>query len=340
MAVLYLVASPKPVIEGTDALWNEIKQVASATGNILSIYPSTKPNSRLSRHMYGIRNLKQIISAAKDCDVVHIYSAGLFPYPILDLINKPIIYSVTSSLKDYPKPWRTKALRKLSKIVVNNERDVSVINDWGLSKNVELIPTGYDARNIETSRRSYDNEFNLLMASAPWVEEQFASKGVDMLLKLSDARPELQPTFLWRGLLSDSIKARHSNLKNKEKVTVVDKFVEVNDYMKQTHATVLMSNHPSIVKSYPHSLIESLKAGKPVVISNTIPMADLIKTKGLGVVVDEFNYEALDKAIEKLKNNYSQYQQNVLSFKTDNFSEENMRNSYYRIYDQLNHRRA
>lgn len=339
MAVLYLVASPKPMIEGTDALWNEVNQVASESGKVLSIYPSKKPSSRLPRHIYGLNKLKQIKQAARDCDIVHIYSAGLFPYPLLDLINKPIIYSVTSSLKDYPKPWRLNALRKLSKVVVNNNRDTKILEDWGLN-NVELIPTGYDASNIESSPREFKEEFNLLMASAPWVEEQFASKGVDMLLKLSEERPEVQSTFLWRGLLSDSIRARQDNLIHKEKVKVVDEFVEVNEYMKQTHATVLMSNHPSIVKSYPHSLIESLKAGKPVIISNTIPMADLIKTNGLGVVVDDFEYESLNKAIDQLKNNYNKFRENVLSFKTDKFSEKNMRENYERIYNQLDQSRA
>ena len=46
------------------------------------------------------------------------------------------------------------------------------------------------------------------------------------------------------------------------------------------------ASNPAIIRSYPHSLMESLAAGKPVIVSRQIPMADYVQRMGCGTVVD------------------------------------------------------
>ena len=55
----------------------------------------------------------------------------------------------------------------------------------------------------------------------------------------------------------------------------------------------MMTAHEAIVRSYPHSLIEALVTGKPVLVSRSVPMADYVEQAGCGVVVEQAEHFGL-----------------------------------------------
>ena len=119
-----------------------------------------------------------------------------------------------------------------------------------------------------------------MVASAPWTVAQFASKGVDVLLDTAVANPNLRLTFLWRGVLFAEMMQKVTAMNLADRVTVINEQVDVNQMLATVHGTINLAAHSEIIKAYPHSLLDSLAAGKPVLVdkplAGTLPDADEI----------------------------------------------------------------
>jgi glycosyltransferase involved in cell wall biosynthesis len=176
------------------------------------------------------------------------------------------------------------------------------------------------------------DEVTLLMASAPWVEEQFESKGIDILLRAAAQDRRLKLILLWRGLLLDKLLDRIQRLGVEDRVEVVTERVNVNNYLRRAHAAVMIAKRGDMVKSYPHSLIESLVAGKPVVLTSVLSMADYVGQQDCGIVLDDVSVPGLLGAIETLNLRYATLSENARRIESHVFSEGAMIENYRRLY--------
>jgi len=52
----------------------------------------------------------------------------------------------------------------------------------------------------------------------------------------------------------------------------------VNKTLVSVHAAITLADREGIIKVYPHSLLDALAAGKPVLVSRAIPMADYVES--------------------------------------------------------------
>ncbi len=104
--------------------------------------------------------------------------------------------------------------------------------------------------------------------------------------------------LLWRGVLADELGRRVERLNLGERVEIINRKADINDQLKRAHASIVLAEDGGLVKSFPHSLIESLVAGKPVVLSETIAMSDYVRHCECGVVLQHMTVEALTSAIE------------------------------------------
>ena len=138
--------------------------------------------------------------------------------------------------------------------------------------------------------------------------------------------------MLWRGLLLDELRERIGRRGLEDRVEVVANRVAIDDYLRRAHAAVLLAKRGDIVKAYPHSLIESLVAGKPVILSDALPMADYVRQKGCGIVVDEVSSEALAAAVEALRRNYDELASKARSIGSHTFSQRAMIDAYRDLY--------
>ena len=170
-------------------------------------------------------------------------------------------------------------------------------HSWGLT-NYAIVPPGIDVSRLSTSALPMTGRVTLLMASAPWVADQFDLKGVDVLLDVAAQDKALDLILLWRGLLLDELRERIARRGIEDRVEVVTDRVNIDDYLRRAHAAVLLAKRGDIVKAYPHSLLESLVAGKPVILSDALPMADFVRQKGCGIVLDEVSSGALVAGID------------------------------------------
>jgi glycosyltransferase involved in cell wall biosynthesis len=118
-------------------------------------------------------------------------------------------------------------------------------------------------------------------------------------------------------------------------VTVLNRFVDVNSVLAGVHASITLANSPGIVKSYPHSLLESLAAGKPVLVSRAIPMADYVEQTGCGRVVDSVSPTHILAAIESLAAKYATLRESAQEVGHRDFSEDRLVDSSRDMYERV-----
>ena len=108
----------------------------------------------------------------------------------------------------------------------------------------------------------------------------------------------------------------------------------INELLARSNAAVVLAADATIVKAWPHSLIEALVAGRPVLVSQCIPMADYVSQKGCGVVLDSLNPDAVCQAVNELMSNYGTYQANAQQVSKEDFAPARMLNRYEELYRQ------
>jgi glycosyltransferase involved in cell wall biosynthesis len=75
-----------------------------------------------------------------------------------------------------------------------------------------------------------------------------------------------------------------------------------------------------------------LAAGKPVLVSRAIPMADYVEKKKCGVVVEKAAPVDVITAVKNLEQNYQVLQKSVRESGSCDFSQQQMIESYKKVY--------
>ena len=150
------------------------------------------------------------------------------------------------------------------------------------------------------------------------MNRQFAQKGFDLVLQEVQKRKDLRVVLLWRGMLRNELNGRIARLGIADRIEVLDGSVDVNAALAKVHAAAVLAETPKIVKAYPHSLLEALAAGRPVLVSRTIPMSDYVEAKGCGVVVEDS--AAFSAALDQLMTNYGRLQQSAQNLRAKDFT--------------------
>jgi glycosyltransferase involved in cell wall biosynthesis len=101
------------------------------------------------------------------------------------------------------------------------------------------------------------------------------------------------------------------------------------------HASIVLATEPDLVKAYPHSLLDSMAAGKPVLVSRAIPMAQYVAATGCGQIVEQVDAAAILAAVDALVANYSQAQFIAQRLGQQDFSQQSMITSYQQVYEQV-----
>jgi hypothetical protein len=118
-------------------------------------------------------------------------------------------------------------------------------------------------------------------------------------------------------------------------VTVLDRRVDVNRVLAGVHAAITLAATPGIVKSYPHSLLDTLAAGKPVLVSQAIPMSDYVRETGCGQVVEHLTPDNILDAIHTLADNYDSCQQVAHRVGQCDFTQHKMVASFRNAYESV-----
>ena len=118
-------------------------------------------------------------------------------------------------------------------------------------------------------------------------------------------------------------------------VKVINAHMDIQQVMDSVHATVLLSESASLVKAFPHSLVESLACGKPVLVSEEIAMSDYVKDKSVGLVVDGIDLASLLNQIDLLRSKYEMFRLNAEMVGGKDFSVVCMLEEMGKLYHEI-----
>lgn len=338
MNILYHLATLPPKLPEAEAISQEITTLCDRfKAKVIYINPNQHSRLYIPRLLFGFHKLKALRQAEAQLDLHHFYNPDPFPFPYLRRLRKPVVYSITCGVGE--RRPNLAYLASFKAVAVSDERSLKRLQTWGLD-NVFLVRAGIDTRRFTFSPLPLPrSEIKLMIASAPWTLAQFGSKGIDALLEAAQLDPRLRLTFLWRGVLTEEMKKRVQARRLERQVEIIDQQVDVNQILAGVHATVVLATSVGIIKAQPHSLLDSLAAGKPVLLSRAIPMSDYVEQVGCGQVVEQVTPEAILKAVEALVKDYEQHQSAAQEAGQRDFSQEVMLDSFQRLYNQVLNRR-
>jgi glycosyltransferase involved in cell wall biosynthesis len=332
MRVLYLLTSPQPILEGTDATFQDVSALKAAfDGESVNLCPWATPGRPYPPQLFGFHRLAEIRRLERHCRINHVFHSTPYKFPVLSLLRNPVVYTVLTSVRQLKKQPNLRWLASLHRIVVSSPRDAAILQSWGLL-NYAVVPPAIETARLEQSALPLTDGMTLLMASAPWAEDQFDLKGVDSLLDAAVRLPKLRLILLWRGILLTELLERIERRGIKPRVEIAPGRVDINSYLARAHGTVLAAKRGDIVKAYPHSLLESLAAGKPVILSDALPMADYVRQHDCGIVVEEVSEQTLVRAIEDLRARYATLAERARLTDARSFSQTAMIEKYREIY--------
>lgn len=330
---IYHLTILPPKMPRAEALSQEIFALQNHFGGELNYLNLNRylPHTVIPRMLFGFHQLAHLRKMETQVGFHHIFNPDPFPFPVLKFLRRPVIYAITSGIGYRP---NTAFFNRLAATVAPDERSLAQLKSAGV-KNAVLIRPGINTEKFSVAPTPLTDTVHLLAASAPWTNAQFASKGIDALLEAARREPNLRLTFLWRGVLFDEMKQRVEKLGLENRVTVINKLTDVNAVLATVHATIALATEAGIVKSYPHSLLDSLAAGKPVLVNRAIPMADFVVETGCGVVLDSVTAEAVLRGVETLVHDFSHLTDAARAIGRKTFSQSTMLAAYRSLYGRL-----
>ena len=334
MRVLYHLTMPPSPLAACDAVVQEVEALrAHIGGELIYVNPTRQPGSLYPERLYGLHRLPDLRRREATADLHHLYHSHLYPFPYLRWLRKPVVYTVAGGLGTTA-PRGLDRLTMLARIVVNNTRDLETLRGWGLH-NAQMIHPGIDIARFTPQPPPATTGLALLAGSAPWTVKQFESKGVNALLAVAQARSDVRLIFLWRGLHFEEMQRRVARHGLGERVTIINQRVNVSEALAQVHAAVVLAQDATLVKAYPHSLLEALMAGRPVLVSRAIPMAEYVEQAGCGVIVENVDAQSILRALDELTAHYPQLREAALHVDRETFSFDRL--AYHQLYRDVAH---
>ena len=320
---------------GTDAVVQEVELLqAQFSGETIWLRPAWRARARYPRELLGLHRLRALRQWDRQVDLHHVYAPELYRLPVLWFLTRPVVYTVTAGVGPSRRMPPMSFLRRLRAIVVPSDTDREALTRRGLG-NARVIRPGIDVTRFADTPVPAGPEFVLLSGSAPWTHEQFASKGVDALLEAARRMPELRLVFLWRGVLLPELVARVRRLELSDRVEILRDWVDVAGVLRRVHAAVVLAGRPGLVRAFPHSLLEALAAGRPVLVSEGNPMAEYVRETGCGRVVPRLAAADLLEAIRLLRLDYATCRARAVDVGQRDFSQETLVAAHRELYQAL-----
>jgi len=332
MKIAYHLATPPAPVAELDAAVQEIERLRSEFGGSLDhLYPASSYRWWIPRRWPRAAVRQALREADRTADLHHIVTDRVFPFPCLRSLRKPVVCSLLTPPDRRPRSRDT--LDRLDRIVVSSSSDIDRLGEAGRTR-AQVIPPAIDLQSFVEVPAPPLQPFTLMMASAPWTRRQFATKGVDTLLAALRARPSWRLILLWRSVLEREVEERIRAADLEGRVELVRDRVDVAQMLKRVHVVVLAPTSPRVVRSYPHSLLESLAAGRPIVTSRHLAISELVRDHDGGRVC-ESSSEALVDALDSIEGDYGLHRKAARRLDLGAFAPQAFLRSWRRLYEAV-----
>ena len=140
--------------------------------------------------------------------------------------------------------------------------------------------------------------------------------------------------LLWRGTLLDAVERRIRAAGIGERVDLIDREVDVAEELSRAHVMVLATSSPRVVKAWPHSLLEALAAGRPVLTSAELAISGWVAEHSCGEVAS-CSPTAIGEALDRMAGDYARYRAAARDLDLSEFSIARYVASYRQLYERL-----
>lgn len=222
-------------------------------------------------------------------------------------------------------------LARFSYVVVESRRHQEIMRQCGIDeRRIKLIYPPAASMHYKPGQPP----FKILFASSQFAANQFLSRGIFLILQVAERLPEVQFILVWRirhhEALCELIAA--AGVQN---VSVINGYVEDRGALYDSvHATVLPGLDYRSFKPAPHSALESLGHGKPLLVTSPSSIADIVTQRRCGIVFEP-TLSGFEDAIRNLMARYQELQPNCHRTVEACFSEQTFLQKYQLLYEEL-----
>jgi glycosyltransferase involved in cell wall biosynthesis len=222
-------------------------------------------------------------------------------------------------------------LERFRYIVVECERHRELLRQLGVpDAGIKLIYPG-------VKRQQYvpaDGPFTVLFATSPMGRHDLLSRGVMLLVQAARQLPDVRFVLAWRKANVDELH-RLIEAAGVTNVQVLNGYIpDMAPLYAAAHATILPGIDAASLKPCPHSGLESLAHGKPLLVSRPTSLSDVVERTGCGIVFEP-TLESLVAGIEQLRTEYERYQVHCHPTVEGTFSRATFVSRYRQLYDSL-----
>lgn len=281
---------------------------------------------------YALVGLPLVSRIAASFQINHVFASPgeRLLLPRLGTLNTVLtITKDTNSLANFEK--NAENLKKLRKIVVESKWHQELLLQLGIDPSaIHRIHPGVEIKPYCPA----SGPFKLLFATSPPDLYGFLSRGVYLLIQVAQRLPQIEFILVWRDKNYDKLAALLAGI-SASNIKVINGYIpNMDEIYKTVHAAVLPGLASNSLKPCPHSGLEALAHGKPLLVSKPTSIADLIQENQCGLAFEP-TVEHLEKSLLELMENFDFYQRNCHSTMQRNFSKDYFLTQYRQIYDSL-----
>jgi glycosyltransferase involved in cell wall biosynthesis len=182
----------------------------------------------------------------------------------------------------------------------------------------------------------HSSPFTVLFASSPDKASWLEARGVPQILDAAALRPQMIFRLLWRPWGdSEPVVRRWIRERGLSNVHLeVGKSRDMSGHYRSSHVCLAPFTDASRSKPAPNSIVESLACGRPVVVTPTVGLADLI-LEGKGGLVTQPSGEALAESLDRLQADWTRYSLRARGLAEQLFGVTRFVTAYEQLYREL-----
>jgi glycosyltransferase involved in cell wall biosynthesis len=265
-------------------------------------------------------------------DVTHVFSQMDAWHPLRVLGRRPLALTV---VQEGP-PLAESLYRRVGVFVAETASVARALRTAGVDEaRIRTIYPGVDLTRFVHAPVTADRPLRLLFASTPSDPDEIDSRGVPLLVEVARRCPEIEIQILWRRW-GDERRARAilANLDPPSNVRV--DWEDATDMPAAYHAAhgVIVCFAQGKGKSCPLSILEALACGRPVLMTDTCGLADVLASRPCAVVAPR-DPAGLAAGVSQLACGLAERSADARAAAEELFDLRRMRAAYQAVYDDL-----
>jgi glycosyltransferase involved in cell wall biosynthesis len=287
-----------------------------------------------TRHIplpWGLVAMPWLLTSARRFEINHIYASAGERLLLPRIGGRRTVLTVTKEAGSLARVERSLPhLKRLGMIVVESEQHYELFAQSGIS--AERLQLIYPSSGLRVYREAL-TPFRILFASSPPARFDLLSRGIHLMLSAARRLPEVRFVLAWRQTNLAELNQLIAEF-GVTNVEVHNGCVDMDELYASCSACILPGLTHNSLKPCPHSALESLAHGKPVLVSRPTSISGLVERERCGLVFEP-TVLGLEAAVVDLQTRYAEYQSNCHRVVEEHFAPDRFCSRYDEIYASL-----